>query len=110
MTKKYKVHILEDAKYDLLDIYHYVSSSDSITAANKLLSKLEALCTKLSTFATRGNYPPELIKIGVKSFREVHNSPYRVIYEIIDTNVFIHCVIDGRRDIPSLLLRRQLAK
>jgi len=31
-----------------------------------------------------------------------------VIYQLIGRNVFVHCVLDGRRDMQSLLERRLL--
>ena len=34
------------------------------------------------------------------------NKPYRVICEVIGRDVYIHCVLDGRRDMQSLLERR----
>jgi toxin ParE1/3/4 len=41
-------------------------------------------------------------------FREIHFKPYRIIYQIIDKRVFVHCVLDGRRDLQELLERRML--
>jgi len=34
--------------------------------------------------------------------------PYRIIYQIDDPNVFIHCILDGRPDMSTLLERRLL--
>lgn len=56
----------------------------------------------------RGHHPPELARLGIHDFREIRCKPYRIIYEIIDTNVMIHAVIDGRRDIRDLLAARLL--
>ncbi|MCA1779686.1 MAG: type II toxin-antitoxin system RelE/ParE family toxin, partial [Xanthomonadaceae bacterium] len=60
----------------------------------------------LTELPERGHVPPELDRIGVTNYREVSFKPYRVIYEVIRQEAFIHCVLDGRRDIPSLLERR----
>jgi len=54
----------------------------------------------------RGHIPPELARIAVTTYREVHFKPYRVIYEVVGDEVFVHCVIDGRRDMQLLLERR----
>lgn len=40
------------------------------------------------------------------SHREVRFKPYRVIYEVIQQEVLIHCVLDERRDMQALLGRR----
>lgn len=52
--------------------------------------------------------PPELERIGVTDYREVHFKPYRLIYQIIGKKVFVHCVLDWRRDSQELLERRLL--
>jgi toxin ParE1/3/4 len=71
-----------------------------------VLDQLELLCLRLAELPERGHVPPELDRVGVTSYREVHLKPYRVIYELIRQDVFIHCVLDGRRDMQLLLARR----
>ncbi|RPJ74031.1 MAG: type II toxin-antitoxin system RelE/ParE family toxin, partial [Desulfobacteraceae bacterium] len=34
--------------------------------------------------------------------------PYRIIYRVMDKNVYVLLVVDGRRDMQSLLQRRLL--
>ena len=106
--RRHRVRIIEDAERDLIDIYTYVSSSDSAEKAKYVLDHLEMLCERLTELPERGNVPPELQRIGVTAYREVHFKPYRVIYEIIGRTVFVHCILDGRRDMQSLLERRLL--
>lgn len=106
--KRYQVRLAEDAERDLIDIFRYVSVHDSAEKATYLLGQLESLCSRLATLPRRGHVPPELGRVGVTAYREVHFKPYRVIYEVIGQNVFIHCILDGRRDMQSLLQRRLL--
>ncbi|MCP3670803.1 MAG: type II toxin-antitoxin system RelE/ParE family toxin [Gammaproteobacteria bacterium] len=106
--KRYRVRIIEDAEHDLIDIYHYIALNDSSENANYVLEQLESLCLRLAELPLRGHVPPELNHIGVTDYREVHFKPYRIIYQVIGQDVFIHCVLDGRRDIMSLLERRLL--
>lgn len=106
--KRYRVRLTEDAERDLIDIYHYVAQHDSAEKAAYLQDPLETLCSRLAELPGRGHVPPELDRIGVTVFREVHFKPYRVVYEIVGQDVFIHCVLDGRRDMQSLLQRRLL--
>jgi len=40
------------------------------------------------------------------NFKEIHFKPYRIIYEIINKKVFIHCVLDERRDLQEILEHR----
>jgi len=107
-VKRCRVRVIEDAERDLIDIYHYVATRDSPENAAYVLEQLESLCLALAALPRRGHIPPELDRIGVTDYHEVHFEPYRVIYQIIGQNVFVHCVLDGRRDIPSLLERRLL--
>ena len=53
-----------------------------------------------------GNYPPELERINLYNFREIHSNPYRIIYEVMDKIIYIHCILDGRRDVVSILQER----
>jgi len=56
----------------------------------------------------RENFPPELERIGVYDYREVFFKPYRIIYQISGSEVYVHCVLDGRRDMQTLLQQRLL--
>ncbi len=104
--KKYDVYFIADAEDDLYEIYAYVAKHDSIAKADSLLDKLEATCNKLSTLPDRGHLPPELERIGIFDCREIHYKPYRIIYQVIEANVYIHCILDGRRDLAQLLQER----
>jgi len=105
---KYKVFITRQAEEDIWDIYRYVFRQDGQKRADTLLNKLEQACEKLTTFPKRGNIPSELEFIGVLEYLEVHSKPYRIIYQILDNQVFIHCVFDGRRNLQELLPGRLL--
>jgi toxin ParE1/3/4 len=73
-----------------------------------LLDKLEETCLSLSELPNRGPVPPELERVAVFDYLEIHYKPYRIIYQVISHRVFIHCVLDGRRDIGELLQKRLL--
>ena len=105
---KYTVHLVIDAENDLLDIYRYVARHDSAEKADRLLDNLEKTISKLETLPLRGHYPPELESIGVLEFREVFFKPYRIIYQVINKDVYVHAVLDGRRDLQELLQQRML--
>ena len=108
MTKKYKVVIDPLDKADLKEIFIYVSVNDGIESANKLLNGLELTCNKLEKIPERGHIPPELRQTGIKNYLEIHYKPYRIIYEIDGKLVYIHSVIDGRRNIQEILSNRIL--
>ncbi len=105
---KHNVYILSDAEEDLFDIYQYVALSDSPLKAERLIQKLKDLCVRLEEYPDRGHVPPELATIGVYDYLEIHCKPYRVIYQVVGKDVFIHCVLNGRRDMQELLQHRLL--
>jgi toxin ParE1/3/4 len=63
----------------------------------------------LAHFPERGSYPKELLALGIKEYRQTSFKPYRVIYRVLDRQVLIYLIVDGRRDMQSLLSRRLLA-
>lgn len=102
------VVLLEAAEWDLLDIHQYIEQNDSPESADKLLSGLERIIAALETMPERGHFPPELERIGIRLYREIHFKPYRIIYAIDDATVSVYAVLDGRRDMQTLLHHRIL--
>jgi toxin ParE1/3/4 len=107
---KFTVHLVDDAEQDLFDIYQYVARNDTRTKADKLLENLESTILRLQTMPLRGHVPLELERVGVLEFREVLFKPYRIIYEVVKTQVYVHCVLDGRRNMQDLLQERILRR
>lgn len=105
---KFSVHLVAEAEKDIDELYFYVAQHDSAEKASKLLGNIEKTIMSLETLPHRGHYPPELERIGVFDFREVFFKPYRIIYEVVKADVFVHCVLDGRRDLQDLLQQRML--
>jgi len=106
--KKHDVQLDIDAEDDLFEIYRYVALNDSIEQADRLFDSLKRACYSLLTLPLRGHIPPELQDIGVSQFQEIRFKPYRIFYSIDRATVTIHCVLDGRRDMQTLLQERLL--
>ena len=105
-TTKWRVNIVSSAEEDLFEIYQYVFFNDSEEKTEILYSKLYEKCLSLQEYPNRGHVPPELSLLGIDDFLELHYKPYRIIYQIIEKVVFIHCVLDGRRDMQKQLQER----
>ena len=105
---EYDVHFIIDAEEELFEIYRYFALSATPDRAEKLLRELEKACLSLETLPERGHIPPELDWMGVHEYREMHCKFYRIIYQVIESDVFIHCVLDGRRDLQDILQQRLL--
>lgn len=109
VSSRYDVLLTEGAEQDLESIYDYIAEFDSTTHANHVLDQLLKVVEKLAQFPERGNYPNELIALGIKEYRQATFKPYRVIYRVMGNQVLIYLIVDGRRDMQSLLARRLLA-
>jgi toxin ParE1/3/4 len=105
---KFDVYLTAAAEDDIFDIYQYVYFNDSPDNANLVFSRLQETCTTLRDFPERGHVPPELERINIRDYKEIHYKPYRIIYTIVETKVFIHCFFDGRRDLQDILEKRIL--
>lgn len=105
---KYEVRITWVVQDDLYSIYRYVAINDSSGKAEHLLDNIQKAMTSLETMPMRGNHPPEMQQWGIYDFREIFFKPYRIIYEIKSKTVFIHAVLDGRRNCEDLLQQRLL--
>ncbi len=101
-----KVFLTNDAANDLDELYDYIVQHDSPQKADYVLKQIEAAFFRLSEFPERGAHPKELLTIGIREYREVFFKPYRIIYRIMDKNVYVLLVADGRRDMQTLLERR----
>jgi toxin ParE1/3/4 len=104
----FTVLLTDDAAGDLEDLYDYISRHDIPGKAAHVLDHLENSLNSLSENPRRGAYPRELITLGLREYREIFLKPYRIIYRIIEKNVFVLLIADGRRDMQSLLQRRLL--
>lgn len=89
-------------------IHDYISEYDCVANANYVLDELMQVVKSLSKFPERGNYPKELVALGIKEYRQTSFKPYRVINRITGNQVIIYLIADGRRDMQSVLARRLL--
>jgi toxin ParE1/3/4 len=103
---KYGVRLTDDAAADLDDLYAYIARNDSLGSADLVLSRIETVLNSLSKNPKRGVYPPELLELGIREYREVFFKPYRIIYRSVGRTVYVYLIVDGRRDIQNLLKRR----
>ena len=107
--RQYEVLLTADAERDLEDLFDYIAEHDSNASANHVLDRIEKSIESLSSFPERGSFPKELLALGIKDYRQVFFKPYRMIYRIFEKRVYIYLIVDGRRDMRTLLERRLLA-
>jgi toxin ParE1/3/4 len=105
---RYEVVLSSEAERDIDEIVRYIAENDGAGHAIDVLTGLERAYLGLVEFPDRGNIPKELMALGIREYREVHFKPYRIIYRVVRRRVVIYCVLDGRRDMQSLLQLRLL--
>lgn len=103
-----EVVLAEPALADLLDINDYYLCEVSDCVAGKIIDGLEAAVNNLAEFLDRGSIPKELLSLGIRQYRQVIEKPYRIIYETFADKIVIHAILDGRRDMQTLLMQRIL--
>ena len=107
-SAKFEVLFTEGAEQDLEAIHDYISEFDCVANANHVLDELMEVVENLSRFPERGSYPKELVGLGIKEYRQTSFKPYRVTYRVTGNQVIIYLIVDGRRDMQSVLARRLL--
>lgn len=105
---KFAVELTRGAQLDLADLHDFVARHDGEARAAALLDAIEHVLSQLGEFPNRGEYHPELLSLGIKQFRQVHHKPYRMIYQVGQSTVTVLTIVDGRRDLQTLLQRRLL--
>ena len=104
------VFLTAAAARDLEELYRYIAQHDAPGKAEHVLTSIEKICSSLSESPERGAYPKELLALGIRDYREVFFKPYRVIYRVMGDTVYVLLIVDGRRDMQTLLQRRLLEK
>ncbi len=105
---KFRVLLTAGAERDLEALYNHIARSDSPARAHQLLDRLMEAVESLATFPDRGGHPKELAALGIREYRQILFKPYRMIYRVADRQVIIYLIVDGRRDMQSVLARRLL--
>lgn len=105
---RYEVLLTQGPEQDLESIYDYISEFDGVASANHVFDRLMEVVEGLAPFPERGSYPKELVALGMTDYRQTAFKPYRVIYRVLGRQVVIYLIVDGRRDMQSVLARRLL--
>ena len=105
MRKNYKIIISRFAEDDLYEILDYYKSIN-FDFAKKLLRSIEDKINKLKSFPVQGRIVPELEQQNIIDYREIIEGNYRIIYAIQENTVIIHALIDSRRNLEDLIIKK----
>ena len=103
--KKYFVNVSKSAKNDLREIIRFIEKNNPMNALN-ILKRIEDRIKSLENFPERGGYVPELLKQNIKDYRQLIESPWKIIYKIDNDIVNILIIIDSRRNSQDLLVEK----
>ena len=93
------------ARTDLIALLDWIASDAPQTAA-KVRDRILAAVERLSRFPHLGRGIPEFRLYGRSPVREIVVFPWRIFHQCRGNTVEILAVIDGRRNVEDLLLRR----
>ncbi|MCX5825553.1 MAG: type II toxin-antitoxin system RelE/ParE family toxin [Deltaproteobacteria bacterium] len=105
MSKTYKINWANVAENDLIEIIEYISI-DRPADALKILQKIKKMASSLYSIPERGRVVPELQDQAILTYREIVIPPWRIIYRISDNDVYVLTVLDARRNVEDILLKR----
>jgi toxin ParE1/3/4 len=105
MKRDYAVTWSETAERDLLAIIDYIAD-DSPSRAYDVFKEVRKRASSLRSFPERGRVIPELQEQGITQYHELIIGPWRIIYRISKKQVYVLAVLDSRRSVEDILLRR----
>ena len=103
--KTYTINVSKSAKNDLRDIIKFIAIDNPMNAQN-ILKRIETKINSLKKFPERGGYVPELLRHNVKEYRQLLESPWKIIYSIKDDIVNVLIIIDTRRNTQDILVEK----
>ena len=105
--KIFHVNVNKTAKNDIREIVKFISKNNPVNALN-ILKKIQDRINSLYKFPERGSYVQELLKHNIKDYRQLTESPWRIIYRIDENIVNVILVIDSRRNLQDILVEKLL--
>jgi addiction module RelE/StbE family toxin len=106
-VQQYAIDVSANAKKDLRGIISFIRKNNPRTA-EKILDKNENRIKTLDHSPYRGGYVPELLQRNITEYRQLIESPWRIIYRIDNDIVTILSIIDSRRNTQDILIQKLL--
>lgn len=105
MSRAYQVLWADVAENDLKEILEYIAI-DNRSGVLEILQEIKQSTSSLHTFPERGRIVPELLDQSILIYRELVLPPWRIIYRISENLVYVLSVLDSRRNVEDILLKR----
>lgn len=104
---RFSVEWTEVALGDVDRLAAYLANEAPLRA-EEIMDRIIARAESLDMSPERGRFPPELRAVHNRTWREVQEPPWRILYKITGRTVEIHGVLDGRRSLQDILMERLL--
>lgn len=106
-----KIVWTESAQNDLIDIRHYLKSSESLQFAVRTTKVIRDEVETLKEWPKhKGTYVKELEELNLPQYRQLLAGQYRIIFERGEQDTCcVHLVCHTSRDLEALLRRRLLS-
>lgn len=98
-----KAKLLDSGKEELKRVRRYVVDAFGIAVWEESYAEIQAAIQRIREFPECGPVVDELSSLTADRFREVQSGKNRIIYEIRDDTIYVHLIVDQRRDLTSLL-------
>jgi addiction module RelE/StbE family toxin len=105
--EKYNVNLARSAENDLNEIILFIAQNNPQTAI-KIMEEIQKKISTLDHFPNRGGYVPELFAKNIKEYRQIIESHWRIIYKVDDAVVNVLAIIDSRRNLQDILVKKLL--
>jgi len=99
-----KYRVLPTARIGIDELRSYIVRAFGWETWRQTSAQLQDTIAQIRQFPDSGHLPAELEGF-VDAFRQVLSGKNRIIYQVRGDTVFIHLVIDTRRDLQALLQR-----
>ena len=103
--KAYTVNVSKSAKNDLKEIIRFIAKENPMNSLD-VLKRIETRIKSLEKFPEKGGFVPELLKHNIKDYRQLIESPWKIIYKIDNDTVNILIIIDSRRNTQDILVEK----
>jgi len=100
-----KYRILPTARIGVDELRSYVVRAFGWEAWRQTSAQIQETIMHVRRFPESGHLPAELEGFVDDNFRQALSGKNRIIYQVRDDTVFIHLVVDTRRDLQALLQR-----
>ncbi|MQR02212.1 type II toxin-antitoxin system RelE/ParE family toxin [Glaciimonas soli] len=106
--KGFSVVVLDSAEQGLKELRTYILKNFSIDTWRISYANIKEAIRNLQNLPQTAFIPEEVEKLNLTQYRQILSGMNRIIYEVRQDVIYIHIVVDARRDMSALLTRRLL--